>query len=225
MATSAAAAPLTALATTPLALPLQILLLMTVLTLLPSLLLMMTGFTRILIVLAIVRQAIGLGQAPPNQLLVGLALFLTLFVMRPTVTAIEAQAYRPYAAGQIPAETAVERAGVALHGFMAAQTREKDVRLFSGLARTGPYAKPADIPMTVLVPAFATSELKTAFEIGFLVYLPFLVIDLVVAAILMALGMMMVSPTLISLPFKLLLFVAVDGWALLLGSLAESFVP
>ncbi len=217
-------APLTQLAATPLALPLQILLLMTVLTLLPSLLLMMTGFTRILIVLAIVRQAIGLGQAPPNQLLVGLALFLTLFVMRPTVAAIEAQAYRPYAAGQIPAEVAIGRAGDALHGFMAAQTREKDVRLFSGLAHAGPYARAADIPMTVLVPAFATSELKTAFEIGFLVYLPFLVIDLVVAAILMALGMMMVSPTLISLPFKLLLFVLVDGWSLLLGSLAASFV-
>ena len=211
------------IAQAPLALPLQILLLMTVLTLLPSLLLMMTGFTRILIVLAIVRQAIGLGQTPPNQLLVGLALFLTLFVMRPTVTVIEAQAYRPYAAGAIPAEVAVERAGAYLHAFMRAQTREKDVRLFSGLAGTGPYARPADIPMSVLVPAFATSELKTAFEIGFLVYLPFLVIDLVVASILMALGMMMVSPTLISLPFKLLLFVAVDGWALLLGSLASSF--
>ena len=217
-------APLTALTAAPLALPLQILLLMTVLTLLPSLLLMMTGFTRILIVLAIVRQAIGLGQAPPNQLLVGLALFLTLFVMRPTVTAIEAQAYRPYAAGQIGAEAAVERGGAALHGFMAAQTRERDVRLFANLARSGPYARLADVPMTVLVPAFATSELKTAFEIGFLVYLPFLIIDLVVAAILMALGMMMVSPTLISLPFKLLLFVVVDGWTLLLGSLAESFV-
>ncbi len=218
------AAPLTTLAATPLALPLQILVLMTVLTLLPSLLLMMTGFTRILIVLAIVRQAIGLGQAPPNQLLVGLALFLTLFVMRPTVTLIETQAYAPYAAGKLPAEAAVGKAGDALHAFMRAQTREKDVRLFANLAHAGPFARPADIPMTILVPAFATSELKTAFEIGFLVYLPFLVIDLVVASILMALGMMMVSPTLISLPFKLLLFVMVDGWALLLGSLAGSFV-
>lgn len=207
----------------PLTLPLQILLLMTVLTLLPSLLLMMTGFTRILIVLAIVRQAIGLGQSPPNQLLVGLALFLTLFVMRPTMTAIEADAYRPYAAGTIAAEVAIERAGKHLHAFMRAQTREKDVRLFANLATAGPFATPADIPLSILVPAFATSELKTAFEIGFLVYLPFLVIDLVVASILMALGMMMVSPTLISLPFKLLLFVAVDGWALLLGSLAASF--
>lgn len=207
----------------PLALPLQILLLMTVLTLLPSLLLMMTGFTRILIVLAIVRQAIGLGQSPPNQLLVGLALFLTLFVMRPTIAQIEAQAYLPYAAGTIGAEVAVERAGAALHVFMRTQTREKDVRMFANLAKVGPFARASDIPMTVLVPAFATSELKTAFEIGFLVYLPFLVIDLVVASILMALGMMMVSPTLISLPFKLLLFVAVDGWSLLLGSLAASF--
>jgi flagellar biosynthetic protein FliP len=165
-----------------------------------------------------------MGQAPPNQLLVGLALFLTLFVMRPTVTAIETQAYRPYAAGTLPAEAAVGKAGDLLHAFMRAQTREKDVRLFAGLAHAGPFKSPAEIPLTILVPAFATSELKTAFEIGFLVYLPFLVIDLVVASILMALGMMMVSPTLISLPFKLLLFVLVDGWGLLLGSLASSFV-
>ena len=214
----------TSLTATPLGLPLQILLLMTVLTVLPSVLLMMTGFTRIIIVLAILRQAIGLGQAPPNQLLVGLALFLTLFVMRPQFDAIAEQAYKPFATQAIPAEVAVERAGNILHGFMLAQTREKDVRLFANLARAGPFAKGADVPMTILVPAFATSELKTAFEIGFLVYLPFLVIDLVVASILMALGMMMVSPTLISLPFKLLLFVLVDGWALTLGSLAGSFV-
>ncbi|WP_419815199.1 flagellar type III secretion system pore protein FliP [Glacieibacterium sp.] len=208
----------------PMALPIQILLLMTALTLLPSLLLMMTGFTRILIVLAILRQAIGLGQAPPNQLLVGLALFLTLFVMRPQFDAITTTAYRPFAAQQIPAEVAIERTGTVLHGFMLAQTREQDVRLFANLAHAGPFGRGADVPMTILVPAFATSELKTAFEIGFLVYLPFLVIDLVVASILMALGMMMVSPTLISLPFKLLLFVLVDGWALALGSLAGSFV-
>jgi flagellar biosynthesis protein FliP len=208
----------------PLAGSLQILLLMTLLTVLPSVLLMMTGFTRIVIVLAILRQAIGLGQAPPNQVLVGLALFLTFFVMRPTFDRIHDEAYAPFAAEQIPAETAIDRGGVLLHRFMTAQTREKDLRLFANLGHAGPFANAAEVPMAVLVPAFATSELKTAFEIGFLIYLPFLVIDLVVASILMALGMMMVSPTLISLPFKLLLFVLVDGWALTLGSLAGSFV-
>ena len=209
----------------PLALSLQILLLMTALTVLPSLLLMMTGFTRIIIVLAIVRQAIGLGQAPPNQVLVGLALFLTCFVMRPTLAHIHDEAYAPFAAGTVPAEDAVARAGASLQRFMLAQTREKDLRLFAGLAHAGPFAHRDDVPLTILVPAFATSELKTAFEIGFLIYLPFLIIDLVVASILMSLGMMMVSPTLISLPFKLLLFTMVDGWALLMGSLAGSFVP
>ena len=209
---------------TGLALPLQILLVMTLLTVLPSVLLMMTGFTRIIIVLAIVRQAIGLGQAPPNQVLVGLALFLTLFVMQPTFARIGTEAYAPFTAGTLPAEAAIDRGGAALHDFMMAQTREKDLRLFANLSRTGPFVRPADVPMRILLPAFATSELKTAFQIGFLIYLPFLVIDLVVASILMALGMMMVSPTLISLPFKLLLFVMVDGWALMLGSLASSFV-
>ncbi len=207
-----------------LALPLQILLLMTLLTVLPSVLLMMTGFTRIIIVLAILRQAIGLGQAPPNQVLVGLALFLTLFVMQPTFARIEREAYAPFAAQTLPAEAAIARGGAALHDFMMAQTREKDLRLFANLSHSGPMATPAAVPMTLLLPAFATSELKTAFQIGFLIYLPFLVIDLVVASILMGLGMMMVSPTLISLPFKLLLFVMVDGWALMLGSLAGSFV-
>lgn len=208
----------------PLALPLQILLLMTLLTVLPSVLLLMTGFTRIIIVLAILRQAIGLGQAPPNQVLVGLSLFLTLFVMQPTFTRINREAYAPFAAQVLPAEKAIERGGAALHDFMMAQTREKDLRLFANLSQSGPFVAPADVPMAILLPAFATSELKTAFQIGFLIYLPFLVIDLVVASILMALGMMMVSPTLISLPFKLLLFVMVDGWALMLGSLAGSFV-
>lgn len=208
----------------PLALSLQVLLLMSLLTVLPSLLLMMTGFTRIIIVLAIARQAIGLGQAPPNQVLVGLALFLTCFVMRPTLAHIYNDAYAPFTAQAIPAEVAIDRGSVALQQFMLAQTREKDLRLFANLGHAGPFARATEVPMTILLPAFATSELKTAFEIGFLIYLPFLVIDLVVASILMSLGMMMVSPTLISLPFKLLLFVMVDGWALLLGSLAGSFV-
>ncbi len=208
----------------PLSLSLQVLLLMTLLTVLPSLLLMMTGFTRIIIVLAILRQAIGLGQAPPNQVLVGLALFLTFFVMRPTFDRIYDEAYAPFSTQAMPAEAAIARGGVILHRFMIAQTREKDLRLFANLGKAGPFASAAEVPMAVLVPAFATSELKTAFEIGFLVYLPFLVIDLVVASVLMSLGMMMVSPTLISLPFKLLLFVLVDGWALTLGSLAGSFV-
>jgi len=206
-----------------LALPLQILLLMTLLTVLPSILLMMTGFTRIIIVLAILRQAIGLGQAPPNQVLVGLSLFLTFFVMQPVFERINREAYAPFAAQTLPAETAIARGGDALHDFMMAQTREKDIRLFANLAHAPAFSHPADVPMAVLLPAFATSELKTAFQIGFLIYLPFLIIDFVVASILMALGMMMVSPTLISLPFKLLLFVMIDGWALVLGSLASSF--
>jgi flagellar biosynthetic protein FliP len=208
---------------TPFSLSLQLLLLMALLTLLPSVLLMMTAFVRIVVVLAILRQAIGLQQAPPNQLLIGLALFLTFFVMQPSLTQIHARALQPFTADAMPAERAIAEAGAVLHGFMLANTREHDLRLFSDLAGTGPYASRADVPMRVLLPAFATSELKTAFQIGILLFLPFLVIDLVVAAVLMALGMMMVSPVMIALPFKLMLFVAVDGWALVTASLAQSF--
>ncbi|MBS3961226.1 MAG: flagellar type III secretion system pore protein FliP, partial [Sandarakinorhabdus sp.] len=196
----------------PLSLSLQVLLLMTLLTLLPSVLLMMTAFVRIVIVLAILRQAIGLQQAPPNQLLIGLALFMTFFVMQPAIADINTNALQPFVADQIPAEQAILSAGNVLHGFMLANTRTTDLKLFADLAGAGPFVSNQDVPMRVLMPAFATSELKTAFQIGILLFLPFLVIDLVVASMLMALGMMMVSPIMIALPFKLMLFVAVDGW-------------
>jgi flagellar biosynthetic protein FliP len=207
----------------PLSLSLQILLLMSLLTVLPSLVLMMTSFTRIIIVLSILRQALGLQQTPPNQVLVGLALFLSIFVMRPVIDQINANAYTPYGAGQISIEEAVGRSGEALHGFMIRQTRQNDLKLFAELAEAPPFASSAEVPFSILLPAFVTSELKTAFQIGFLIFLPFLIIDLVVASTLMALGMMMLSPTIISMPFKLLLFVLVDGWALTMGSLAASF--
>jgi flagellar biosynthetic protein FliP len=208
---------------TPFSLSLQLLLLMTLLTLLPSVLLMMTAFVRILVVLAILRQAIGLQQAPPNQLLVGLALFLTFFVMQPTLAEINAVALQPFVADQLSAEIAITRAGDVLHGFMLANTRTADLKLFADIAGLAPFARPEEVPMRILLPAFAISELKTAFQIGILLLLPFLVIDLVVASVLMALGMMMVSPVMIALPFKLMLFVAVDGWALVTASLAQSF--
>ncbi len=207
----------------PLSLSLQVLLLMTLLTLLPSVLLMMTAFVRIIIVLAILRQAIGLQQAPPNQLLVGLALFMTFFVMQPALADINTTALQPFVVDEIPAEQAILSAGNVLHGFMLANTRTTDLKLFADLAGEAPFASKQDVPMRVLMPAFATSELKTAFQIGILLFLPFLVIDLVVASMLMALGMMMVSPIMIALPFKLMLFVAVDGWALVMASLAQSF--
>jgi flagellar biosynthetic protein FliP len=207
----------------PLSLSLQILILMSLLTVLPSLVLMMTSFTRIIIVLSLLRQALGLAQTPPNQVLVGLALFLSMFVMRPAIDQISASAYTPYGQGQITIEEAISRTGKVFHGFMAKQTRQSDLALFQGLANAPAFNSPDDIPFTILLPAFVTSELKTAFQIGFMIFLPFLIIDLVVASTLMALGMMMLSPTIISMPFKLLLFVLVDGWALTMGSLAGSF--
>ena len=187
------------------------------------LILMMTSFTRIIIVLSLLRQALGLAQTPPNQVLVGLALFLSLFVMRPTIDAVTQQAYTPYGAGQITIEEAIGRSGKIFHTFMAKQTRESDLRMFTGLADAPDYQNIDEVPFTILLPAFVTSELKTAFQIGFMIFLPFLIIDLVVASTLMSLGMMMLSPTIISMPFKLLLFVMVDGWALTMGSLAGSF--
>jgi flagellar biosynthesis protein FliP len=207
----------------PLSLSLQILLLMSLLTVLPSLLLMMTSFTRIIIVLSILRQAIGLQQTPPNQVLVGLALFLSLFVMKPVIDEIGAQAYTPYGAGQISIEEAVSRSGRVLHGFMIRQTRENDLQMFASMSGTTNFPSREAVPFSVLLPAFITSELKTAFQIGFLIFLPFLIIDLVVSSTLMSLGMMMLSPTIVSMPFKLLLFVMVDGWTLTMGSLAASF--
>ena len=206
-----------------LSLSLQVLIVMGLLTILPGILLMMTSFTRIIIVLSILRQALGLQQTPPNQVLVGLSLFLSLFVMAPAISQINQTAIQPYAEGRLAGTDMIRTAGAPLHAFMTKQTRVKDLTMFADMAKSGPYARPDDVPYSVLLPAFVTSELKTAFQIGFLVFLPFIVIDLVVATVLMALGMMMLSPTIISLPFKLLLFVLVDGWALTMGSLANSF--
>ena len=207
----------------PLTLSLQLLIIMGLLTVLPSLILMMTSFTRILIVLSILRQALGLQQSPPNQVLIGLSLFLSLFIMAPTLDRVNTAAIEPYAAGTMDAGTAIGAAGDQFHGFMLRQTRKTDLAMFAGIAKVGKFASPRDVPFSILLPAFVTSELKTAFQIGFMLFLPFLVIDLVVASVLMSLGMMMLSPTIISLPFKLLLFVLIDGWALLMGSLAMSF--
>ena len=206
-----------------LSLSLQVLIIMGLLTILPGILLMMTSFTRIIIVLAILRQALGLQQTPPTQVLLGLSLFLSFFIMAPTISQINTTAIQPYAAGQLAGTQMITTAGVPLHPFMVKQTRIKDVTMFAEMAKSGPYASPRDIPFSVLLPAFVTSELKTAFQIGFLIFLPFIVIDLVVATVLMSLGMAMLSPTIISMPFKLLLFVLVDGWALTMGSLANSF--
>ena len=206
-----------------LSLSLQVLIIMGLLTVLPGILLMMTSFTRIIIVLSILRQALGLQQTPPNQVLVGLSLFLSFFIMAPAVNQINATAIQPYAEGRLNGTQLIQTAGAPLHAFMTKQTRVKDLTMFADMAKSGPYRSTADVPYSVLLPAFVTSELKTAFQIGFLIFLPFIVIDLVVATVLMALGMMMMSPTIISLPFKLLLFVLVDGWALTMGSLANSF--
>jgi len=208
----------------PLTLSLQILILMGLLTILPSLLLMMTSFTRIIIVLSILRQALGLQQTPPNQVLIGLSLFLSMFVMAPTFTEINQRAVAPYGAETIELESAISISGEVFHKFMIKQTRQTDLKLFMDLAKEKSFESAEEIPFSILLPAFVTSELKTAFQIGFMIFLPFLVIDLVVASTLMALGMMMLSPTIISMPFKLLLFVLVDGWALTMGSLAGSFV-
>jgi len=204
-------------------LTIQVLLLMTAVTLLPAILLMMTAFTRIVIVLGILRQALGAGNTPPNQVLVGLALFLTLFVMSPVVERIKTDAYQPYLAGTLDAAAAMDKALVPLKKFMLDQTRESDIATFVRISGGKGYATPQDVPITILVPSFVTSELKTAFLIGFLIFIPFVIIDLVVASVLMSMGMMMLSPVLISLPFKLMLFVLVDGWALVMGTLASSF--
>jgi flagellar biosynthetic protein FliP len=204
-------------------LTLQILILMTAVTLLPGIVLMMTAFTRIVIVLAILRQALGAGQAPPNQVLIGLSLFLTLFVMGPVVDKINAEAVQPYMNEQIDATTALQRGSEPLKRFMLDQTRESDIATYVRISGGKGFDKPEDVPMRILVPAFATSELKSAFQIGFLIFIPFVIIDLVVASALMSMGMMMLSPVLISLPFKLMLFVLVDGWGLVMGKLAASF--
>ena len=204
--------------------PIQILAIMTMLTLLPAMLLGMTAFTRIIIVLALLRQALGTGQTPSNQILLSAALFLTLFVMSPVLERVYAEAVVPYMNDTLAFGPALEKAAAPMRDFMLAQTREDDIAMFAGIARSGPYATPDEVPFTVLAASFLTSELKTAFQIGFLLFIPFVIIDLVVASVLMAMGMMMLSPMMISLPFKIMLFVLVDGWSLLMGSLAASFV-
>lgn len=208
---------------TTLSFSIQLLLVMSLLTILPAIVLMMTSFLRILVVLSILRQALGLQGSPPTQVLVGLSLFLSLFVMAPTLDAVNVLAIEPYSAGTLSADAAIASAGEAFHAFMLAQTREANLIMFADIANVDGFENPDDIPFSILLPAFVTSELETAFQIGFMLFLPFLVIDLVVASVLMSLGMMMLSPTIISLPFKLLLFVLVDGWSLLMGSLAMSF--
>jgi len=203
--------------------PVQTLLFFTALSFLPAVLLMMTGFTRIVIVLSLLRQALGTQSAPPNQIVIGLSLFLTFFVMGPTIDKVYADAYQPYSKGSISFEQALLNGEDPVRQFMSKQTRQSDLSLFVKLAKleTGTTAKSA--PMRVLVPAFVISELKSAFQIGFMIFIPFLVIDIVVASVLMSLGMMMLSPVLVALPFKLMLFVLADGWNLLIGSLAASF--
>jgi flagellar biosynthetic protein FliP len=204
--------------------PIQTLLFFTALSFLPAMVLMMSGFTRIVIVLGLMRQALGTQSAPPNQVIIGLSLFLTFFVMSPTLDRVYQEAYVPYTENKLSFEQAVDRAQAPVRTFMIRQTRQSDFELFAKLAKLDANETPQTAPMRVLIPAFATSELKTAFQIGFLVFIPFLVIDMVVASVLMSLGMMMLSPVLVALPFKLMLFVLADGWNLLLGSLAASFV-
>ncbi|WP_150306136.1 flagellar type III secretion system pore protein FliP [Pseudomonas saliphila] len=202
---------------------LQILLLMSSLTFIPAFVMMMTSFTRIIIVFSILRQALGLQQTPSSQILVGLALFLTIFIMAPIFERINETALQPYLAEELAPQQALEQASIPLREFMLAQTRETDLELFVRLARRTDIATPEEVPFHIMVPAFVTSELKTAFQIGFMIFIPFLIIDLVVASVLMAMGMMMLSPLIISLPFKIMLFVLVDGWALIIGTLAASF--
>lgn len=207
-----------------LSVPLKILLLLTLLAFLPALLLCLTSFTRILVVMALLRQALGLMHMPPNQVLIGLSLILTFFTMSPVLDRIHQEAIAPYMAHKLTIQEAAERAVPPLKEFMLRQTRKQDLSLFLDLAQIGPIKRPEEVPMRVLVPAFIISELKTAFQIGFLLYVPFLVIDMVVASILLSMGMFMLPPVMVSLPFKLMLFVLVDGWNLIVGSLMRSFL-
>lgn len=202
----------------------QLLIFMTVLTLIPSILIMTTAFTRIIVTLSFLRSGLGSQQTPPNQVLIGLALFLTFFIMQPTIQTIKAESYDPFINDEITQEEALERAEIPIKEFMLKQTREKDLALFLRASDSDNVSEPMDLPISVVIPAFAISELRTAFSIGFIIYIPFLVIDMVVASILMSMGMFMLPPVLISLPFKLLLFVLVDGWYLVVESLVESFI-
>lgn len=204
-------------------LSLQVLALMTAITVIPSLILGMTSFTRIIIVLSILRQALGTQQTPPNQVLIAIALFLSFFIMSPILVSIYDTALNPYLIGTLPANDAILKASDILHEFLIMNTRTETIRMFADLRGVEEFQSPDDVPFSILLPSFITSELKTAFQIGFLLFLPFLVIDMVIASVLMSLGMMMLSPMLISLPFKLLLFVLVDGWAMTISSLASTF--
>ena len=229
-ATFAADAGLPAFISTPSAgggqtysLSLQTLILLTSLSFLPAILLLMTAFTRIIIVLSLLRSAIGTPSSPPNQVLIGLALFLTFFVMSPVLDKIYTDAYLPFSENKISLQEAYDRGSAPLKTFMLRQTRETDLALFVKISNSEPLQTAEDVPMKILVPSYVTSELKTAFQIGFVVFIPFLIIDMVVASVLMSMGMMMVSPSVISLPFKIMLFVLADGWNLLIGSLVQSF--
>ncbi|EGH72515.1 flagellar type III secretion system pore protein FliP [Pseudomonas syringae] len=202
---------------------LQILLIMTALSFIPAFVMLMTSFTRIIIVFSILRQALGLQQTPSNQILTGMALFLTMFIMAPVFDRVNQDALQPYLAEKLSAQDAVAKAQVPIKDFMLAQTRTSDLELFMRLSKRTDIPTPDAAPLTILVPAFVISELKTAFQIGFMIFIPFLIIDMVVASVLMAMGMMMLSPLIISLPFKIMLFVLVDGWALIVGTLAGSF--
>jgi len=230
LAPAALAQGLPALTSTPSAgggqtytLSIQTLLLLTALTFLPALLLLMTAFTRIIIVLSLLRHALGTQTSPPNQVLIGLALFLTFFVMAPVADKVYSDAYLPLSENRIGFNEALDRGAVPLKQFMLAQTREADLTLFARIGNAAKVERPEQVPLRILIPAFVTSELKTAFQIGFIVFIPFLIIDMVVASALMSMGMMMMSPVIVSLPFKIMLFVLVDGWNLVIGSLVRSF--
>lgn len=201
----------------------EVFFLITLLSLLPAILVMFTSFTRIVVVLSLLRQALGGQQIPPNPVIIGLSLFLTLFVMSPTVDVVMRDSVNPYMKKEITIQEALKKAEPSVKGFMLKQTREKDLALFLKIAKERPPERPDELPMRIVVPAFAISELKTAFEMGFLIFLPFLIIDMVVSSILLSMGMMMLPPVMISLPFKLLLFVLVDGWNLVVGSIVRSF--
>jgi flagellar biosynthesis protein FliP len=201
----------------------QTLLMLTLLSFLPAVVLMMTCFTRIIIVFALLRSAMGTQTSPPNQVLLGLALFLTFFIMSPVAERVYAEAFQPMSTGEIQLDEALARGSVPVKAFMLNQVRDADLTLFARLSKTPPVERAEDLPMRVVVPAFVTSELKTAFQIGFIIFIPFLIIDMLVASVLMSMGMMMMSPVIVSLPFKIMLFVLIDGWTLLIGSLVRSF--
>lgn len=201
----------------------QLLFILTVLSMAPSILLMLTSFTRVLVVMSLLRHALGTQQMPPNQIIIGLSLFITMFIMAPVWNRVNEEALKPYYAEQISWEEVLSKGAVPIKEFMMRQTREKDIALFVKISKEKRPEKPSDISLPVLIPSFIISELKTAFQIGFMVYLPFLIIDMVVASILLSMGMMMLPPVMVSMPFKLLLFVLVDGWNLIVGSVVQSF--